>query len=576
MTNFDNLTLDEINAQIELLEVAERFGAKTQQFTDWLSTFAGGEVVNWVSDDETVRFILGGLKDAAFEFSETLGGYAENFEPLTDAAGTAGNINTAIQTALSIVTAIEEADEAVGADKAAQLAGILNNLTAFSQLLTGLSLNPIIGVFIGLYATALQNAVAGIQVIADSVAIRDEVIESSTEGIDIAAAQAAQQAAEDAAAENQLALTEELNGLYAARADRIAALQGTQYTVALDFAASRHPEEMRELIGIATEHGGVTSNAPVNGATLSQLEAWVISATEAAFDLMTEAAAAPEGSEARANALESLNTLNDARRGVTELLGPIRGTVTGALETYGYSTADPEPQAAMTGGAVGGASAGMVAIGVGVLILAAAGLASLFAGGGDGGASTVGSASSAAVSSSSPSSSDEATPSSRSGRAPKPVVIQPCLVIDQARATALLGTAIGPSALKDEENDKTCGWLQAEDSDPSTSISIWMKLKLNSAGFEGLLRNWRSGTPDASEVRTIPWSKPGELRIEIDTVDEYATVALYAPAFDSASASGDVYVKLAIRGPISAAASMATMAETIAEELRDAVLAAQP
>lgn len=346
MTNLSGLTLDEINEQIELLEVAERFGTKLQEFTDWLSTFAGGEAVNWVSDDPTVRFVLAGLKDAAFEFSETLGGFAENFEPLTDAAGAAGNINTAVQTALSIATAIDELQEDVGADKAGQLADILSNLTSLSQLLTGLSLNPVIGVFIGLYATALKSAMIPIQIIADRVAIRDDVTESSTAGIDIAAAQAAQEASDDAAAETQLALTEQLNALYARRGELIADLQAGQYVVALDFAASRHPDEMRELIDITSKQGGVTTDAAINGETLGQIETWVGSATDASFDLMTEAAAAPEGSEARANAINSLNTLNDARHRVTELLGPIRGAVTGALETYGYSTADPVPQAA--------------------------------------------------------------------------------------------------------------------------------------------------------------------------------------------------------------------------------------
>ena len=345
MTNLDGLTLAEINEQIELLEVAERFGTKLQEFTDWLSTFAGGEAVNWASDDPTVQFVLGGLKDAAFEFSETLGGFAENFEPLTDAAAAAGNINTAVQTALSIVTAIDELEEDVGADKAGQLADILSNLTSLSQLLTGLSLNPIIGVFIGLYATALKSAMIPIQIIADRAAIRDDVTESSTAGIDVEVALAAQEAAAEARANVALAFSTERSRLYARRSELIAALQGVQYTVALDFSASRHPDEMRELIDITSEQAGITSDAPINGDTLAGIEGWIGSATAAEFDLYVEAQAAPAGSEARANAINSLSTLNDARHRVTELLGPIRSTVTGALETYGYSTADPGPQA---------------------------------------------------------------------------------------------------------------------------------------------------------------------------------------------------------------------------------------
>ncbi len=270
MTNLNDLTLAEINEQIELLEVAERFGTKLQEFTDWLSTFAGGEVINWASDDPTVQLVLGGLKDAAFEFSETLGGFAENFEPLTDAAGAAGNINTVVQSALSLGTALEQADQDIGGDKADQLANILNNVTSLSQLLTGLSLNPIIGVFIGLYATALQSAAGTIQFLADRVAIRDDIVESSVEGIDVEAELAAQEAAAESAEEAQLALSEQLNALYAARADRIAALQDTQYDVALDYAASRHPDEMREIIRIASEYGGIPSPTPPSMAQLSK------------------------------------------------------------------------------------------------------------------------------------------------------------------------------------------------------------------------------------------------------------------------------------------------------------------
>ena len=218
-----------------------------------------------------------------------------------------------MQTALSIVTAIDELQEDPGADKAGQLADILSNLTSLSQLLTTLSLNPVIGVFIGLYATALKSAMIPIQIIADQVAIRGEVIESSTAGIDIEAELAEQDAAAESAADAQLAVSEQLSALHARRSELIADLQGGQYVVALDFAASRHPDEMRELISIASEQGGITSDAAVNGETLGQIETWVGSATEASFDLMTEAAAAPEGSEARADAIESLDTLNDAR-----------------------------------------------------------------------------------------------------------------------------------------------------------------------------------------------------------------------------------------------------------------------
>ena len=333
-----------------------------------------------------------------------------------------------MQTALSIVTAIDELQEDPGADKAGQLADILSNLTRPSQLLTTLSLNPVIGVFIGLYATALKSAMIPIQIIADQVAIRGEVIESSTAGIDIEAELAEQDAAAESAADAQLAVSEQLSALHARRSELIADLQGGQYVVALDFAASRHPDEMRELISIASEQGGITSDAAVNGETLGQIETWVGSATEASFDLMTEAAAAPEGSEARADAIESLDTLNDARHRVGELLGPIRGTVTGALETYGYSTADPGPQASVsqaagTAGGIAGLSRRAVMIGGGgIFAIAMVGLVLLLPGGGDagnpgesGGSSSSGSSSSGSGSSGSGSSGSGSSGSGSAG-----------------------------------------------------------------------------------------------------------------------------------------------------------------
>ena len=119
-------------------------------------------------------------------------------------------------------------------------------------------------------------------------------------------------------------MSEQLSQLYAQRGARIAALQGEQYANALDDCASRHPEVLGELIEIASEQGGIPSNTPVNGETLGQLESWVGSATDAAFDLMTEAAAAPEGSAARQAALDRLRRLLDARRQVVNELGPLR------------------------------------------------------------------------------------------------------------------------------------------------------------------------------------------------------------------------------------------------------------
>ena len=157
------------------------------------------------------------------------------------------------------------------------------------------------------------------------------------------------------------------------------------------------------------------------------------------------------------------------------------------------------------------------------------------------------------------------------------MVIQPCLVIDQARAASLLGTAAGPIGGREEEREKTCAWEQSAGADVTVSSNLFMSISRNSAGGAGMLQAWRSYTADATEVRGVPWTELGELRIEINKVgDEYSTVMLFALAFNSDASSGDVYLMLVARGPVDAAASNAALLETVAEELRDGVLAAQP
>ena len=157
------------------------------------------------------------------------------------------------------------------------------------------------------------------------------------------------------------------------------------------------------------------------------------------------------------------------------------------------------------------------------------------------------------------------------------MVIQPCLVIDQTRATSLMGTAVGPNGVREEERDKSCGWEQSPGAAFTVSSSLFMSISRNSAAGAGMLQAWRSFTPDATEVRGVPWTELGELRIEINKVgDAYSTVMLFALAFNSDAASGDVYLMLVARGPVHAAEANAALLLTVAEELRDGVLAAQP
>jgi hypothetical protein len=159
-------TLAEITQQIEVLETAEEFGQQLQLFTDFLDAASGDNVTEWLSDDSTVQF------------SEALNGLTEFAEPLAKAAETAGNINTVVSGIQSFAEAVAKADASTGAEKASQLADVISGVSDLAQLLSGLSLNPVIGVFIGLYATALQSAAVGLEQMDAYATRRNEIINS--------------------------------------------------------------------------------------------------------------------------------------------------------------------------------------------------------------------------------------------------------------------------------------------------------------------------------------------------------------------------------------------------------------
>ncbi len=370
-------TLQEVLHEIELLETAEAFGEQLQQFTDWMSNLSGGEITNWMSDDPTVRYELGQLKDAAFEFSESLNEWTEFAQPLGTAAETAGNINTVVQAVLSFSTAVAKADESTGADKARQMADVISGVTDLAKLMTGLSVNPVIGVFIGLYATALQSAAVGLERMEEYAQRRNAIINSRGGEIDVAAELAAQEEAAAQADEAQRALNRRLSDLYTRRGELIAELQAGQYAAALDFCASRNRDGLRALIELASTQGGIVSNATPNGESLEQIENMVGGMAGAAFDLMTQAQTLPEGSDARAEAVRRAEQILDTKRELIEGLGPFRDCVRDALDRYGYSTADAG--AATGGGLFGGRR--LVIAGGGIFAAAMVGLVIVIGGG---------------------------------------------------------------------------------------------------------------------------------------------------------------------------------------------------
>lgn len=519
-------TLAEIGAEIELLETVEQFGAEVQQFTDWLSTLSGGDVESWLAADslqggrpagvdKSVQYELGKLKDAAFEFSETLSGFADQFKPLTDAAGTADDVNSVVQAISSLSTMIGRADEAVGAQKASELANVISSIKDVSTLLTGLSLNPVIGVFIGLYATALNDAAIGLEKIDAYAARRNDIINSRGGEVDYEAIEAERAAEAASAEEARQAVTARLNELYARRGEAIARLQAGDYQRALNLCARNHQAELREIIQIAAGEGGVIGNAPPNGETLGELERWVENANGAAFDLMVQAANAPEGSAARQQATDRLNKLTEARSRVVDGLGPLRDCVRDTLERYGTSTGDVAVPAATgdevaSAGAGGGGSGNRRAMfigGAGIFAMAMVAVVLLLPGGDDtanSGGSGAGGSSDGATGSNGAASGATPSGGSSSGLTAAPLIVNPCDIFTAEEVSAMFGkTLVADGSASDRR--AICTFRRPED---AGGIHVEVQRNSNSAGFLEEFRKQR-----ADQVATsIDWPNEAELR----------------------------------------------------------------
>lgn len=507
-------TLGEIAAEIEVLEAAESFGAEVQQFTDWLSTLSGGDVQTWLAADsleggrpaevdKTIEYELGKLKDAAFEFSETLSGFADNFKPLTDAAGTADELNQVVQTVSSLSTMIGRADEAVGAQKATELANVISSIKDVSTLLSGLSLNPVIGVFIGLYATALQNATIGLEKIEAYAARRNEIIASRGGEIDYEAIEAQQAAEAESAEAARSALSQRLNELYERRAEAIGRIQETDYLAATNDCVRTRQAELTALIKIAAREGGIVGNAPSNGETLRSLEGWVEGINEAAGELFLEASVTPEG-PARDAIIDRLDRMTEARRRVVSGLRPFRDCVRQRLEQYGTSTADvATPVAAASSG--GGRNRRMLTMGggAGIFTVAAVGLVLLLSGGGDDPVSN----GSGSGSSDGGSAASDSAPSGRGGSAigEAPVIVHPCDVFTVAEVSGFLGATLVADRSAPSERRAICTFRA-----PDAGGGLHVEVQRNSAA-DGFFDEFRFQRMDQTAV-PVDWPNEAEIR----------------------------------------------------------------
>ena len=155
-----------------------------------------------------------------------------------------------------------------------------------------------------------------------------------------------------------------------------------------------------------------------------------------------------------------------------------------------------------------------------------------------------------------------------STRAPAPLVIQPCDVIDSALAASLAGITTEPIQSGDDRR-QNCTY-PFPPGDGATGNSLVMEVVRNSAG--GVLEAYRNNNDGANETRSIVWSDEGEMWIRAG--DDGSRVAMLA--YVDIPGSRRVYVTVTIHGTAASASSMASAAETISALLNEAVLEAQP
>jgi hypothetical protein len=156
---------------------------------------------------------------------------------------------------------------------------------------------------------------------------------------------------------------------------------------------------------------------------------------------------------------------------------------------------------------------------------------------------------------------------------PRAVLVDPCDVIDGALAASLVGS--GTERVQSGSRDRLrCVFRAAADG----GVELRMEVIRNNASASSLAQ-WRRDFPDVLEVRAVPWSGKGELRIG-DAIQDLPRSLLWASVFERPEYDSDVFIivqAFVFEPPSSiSAAALTAGVETIAEMLNDALIGAQP
>lgn len=157
---------------------------------------------------------------------------------------------------------------------------------------------------------------------------------------------------------------------------------------------------------------------------------------------------------------------------------------------------------------------------------------------------------------------------------PRAVLVHPCDVIDQALAASLTGTGSKRFNQSGSANRMSCGFRADADGGVELTMSV---VRNNASGSS--LNEWQRVNADAIEVRDVPWSSEGELRIG-DQDRDLPRALLWAYVFARPEFDSDVFILVSATifkpPPSISAAALTEGIEQIGKLLNEALLKAQP
>ena len=145
-----------------------------------------------------------------------------------------------------------------------------------------------------------------------------------------------------------------------------------------------------------------------------------------------------------------------------------------------------------------------------------------------------------------------------------PIVLHPCDVVPADDVRSATGVAGSSTRLVDDEPRKVCDYREIDGDAPIVVLEAGRDRDAAS-----LLEEFRNRQADASQVIPLGWGTEGEIRVTADQV------SLWSYVVDDDPLGRDLFVQLTISNTADPGRFTVPI-EVLAEQLRDALLAARP